>query len=44
MMLPRKQDKAFSDFYDASSNNDILGPKVTLMILVASSMAVGCGL
>ncbi len=43
MMLPKKQDKAFSDFYDSARNNDILEPKTTLFIHIASAMAVGCG-
>jgi len=42
-MLPDKQDKAFSDFYDSARHNDILEPKMTLMIHLASAMAVGCG-
>jgi hypothetical protein len=42
-MLSEKQNKAFSDYYDSACNNDVLDPKTTLMILVASSMAVGCG-
>jgi hypothetical protein len=42
-MLPEKQNKAFSDFYDSARHNDILDPKTTLMIYIACSMAVGCG-
>ena len=41
-MLPDKQDKAFSDFYDSARHNDILEPKTTLMIHIASAMVVGC--
>lgn len=42
IMLPEKQNKAFSDFYDSARHNDVLDPKTTLMIHLASAMAVGC--
>ncbi len=42
MMLPEKQQKAFIDFYDSARNNNILDPKMTLMIHLAAAMAVGC--
>lgn len=41
-MLPEKQKKAFSDFYDSARYNDILDPKTTLMIHMGVAMAVGC--
>lgn len=41
-MLPEKQNKAFSDFYDSARKNKILKPKTTLMIHLAAAMAVGC--
>lgn len=41
-MLPAKQAQAYSAFYDSVRNNDILDPKVTLMIHLASAMALGC--
>ncbi len=41
-MLPEKQLKAYNDFYDSARNNEILEPKITLMIHLASAMAVGC--
>ena len=41
-MLPEKQDKAFSDFYDSARHNDILEPKTTLILHIAAAMAVGC--
>jgi hypothetical protein len=41
-MLPEKQKKAFADFYDSARHNDILEPKTTLMIHLATSMAVNC--
>ena len=41
-MLPEKQLKAYTDFYDSARSNDILEPKTTLMIHLASAMAVGC--
>ena len=41
-MLPEKQLKAYNDFYDSARYNEILEPKTTLMIHLASAMAVGC--
>ncbi len=41
-MLPEKQLKAYDDFYDSVRHNEILEPKTTLMIHLASAMAVGC--
>lgn len=41
-MLPDKQKKAFAGFYGSARNNDILEPKTTLMVHLASAMAVGC--
>ncbi|MDJ0831146.1 MAG: carboxymuconolactone decarboxylase family protein [Desulfobacterales bacterium] len=41
-MLPDKQLAAYNDFYDAARYNDILDPKTTLLIHLATAMAVGC--
>lgn len=41
-MLPNKQAKAFADFYDAARKNEILEPKTTLLMHLATAMAVGC--
>jgi hypothetical protein len=41
-MLPEKQKKTFADFYDSARHNEILEPKITLMIHLATSMAVNC--
>ena len=41
-MLPEKQKKSFGNFYDSARYNDTLEPKITLMIHLASAMAVGC--
>ena len=41
-MLPEKQLKAYNDFYDSARYNEILEPKTTLMVHLASAMAVGC--
>jgi hypothetical protein len=41
-MLPADQAKAFKDFYDSARYNKILEPKTTLMIHLASAMAVSC--
>jgi hypothetical protein len=41
-MLPKKQRKAFDEFYDSARHNEILDPKTTLLIHMAVSMAVAC--
>jgi hypothetical protein len=41
-MLPPKQKKTYADFYDSARHNEILEPKTTLMIHLATAMAVGC--
>jgi hypothetical protein len=41
-MLPKKQSKTYSDFYDSARHNEILEPKITLMLHLAAAMAVGC--
>jgi hypothetical protein len=32
----------FDDFYDSARYNDVLDPKTTLMLHLASAMALGC--
>ena len=41
-MLPETQLKAYNDFYDSARHNDVLEPKTTLLLHMASAMAVGC--
>jgi hypothetical protein len=41
-MSVNQQMKPFNDFYDAAFNNDVLEPKTTLMLHLATAMAVGC--
>jgi hypothetical protein len=41
-MLPEKQQKAYTDFYDSARHNEILEPKTTLLIHLAAAMAIGC--
>ena len=41
-MLPEKQKKAYEDFYESASHNDILDSKTTVMIQMATAMALGC--
>ena len=41
-MLPEKQKKAYTDFYNSARYNDTLEPKTTLMIHMASAMALAC--
>jgi hypothetical protein len=41
-MLPQEQQQTYTDFYESARKNDILNPKTTLLIHLASAMAVGC--
>ena len=41
-MLPEKQQNAFGEFYDTVRHNEILEPKTTLLLHLASAMALGC--
>jgi len=41
-MLPDKQLNAYQTFYDSARDNEILEPKATLMIHLATAMAIGC--
>ncbi len=41
-MLSEHQQKMFNGFYGAARNNKVLEPKTTLMIHLATAMAVGC--
>lgn len=41
-MLPKKQKRAYSDFYDSARHNEFLEPKTTLLIHLGAAMAGGC--
>ena len=41
-MLPKTQLDAYNAFYDSARQNNILDQKTTLMIHLASAMAVAC--
>jgi hypothetical protein len=41
-MLRDKQEKALTDLYDTARKNEILEPKTTLLIPLATAMAMGC--
>jgi sigma-B regulation protein RsbU (phosphoserine phosphatase) len=41
-MIPEKQINAFNEFYHSARNNNILDPKTTLLIHMATAMAVAC--
>ncbi len=41
-MLPSIQQKTFGDFYDSVRTNNILAPKTTYLLHLATAMAVGC--
>ena len=42
-MLPKQQNEAFAAFYDASRHNGELEPKTTVLLHLATAMALGCG-
>ncbi len=42
MALPEVQMKAFEQFYSSARNNTVLDEKTTVMIHLASAMAVAC--
>jgi hypothetical protein len=42
IMLSKEQTKLYTDFYDSARYNKVLEPKTTLMIHLASAMALGC--
>jgi len=41
-MLPEKQNKAYQNFYDSARENEILDPKTTLLVHMASAMTARC--
>ena len=41
-MLPERQNRTYEDFYGSARQNRILDQKTTLLIHVATAMAVGC--
>ncbi len=41
-MLPEDQKQAYSGFYDSARYNKTLEPKTTLLIHLATAMAIGC--
>ena len=41
-MLTGKQKTAYNRFYDSARKNEILEPKTTLLVHMASAMAIGC--
>lgn len=41
-MLPKGQRDAWETFYDSARHNEILEPKISLMLHLAAAMAVGC--
>jgi hypothetical protein len=41
-MLSKNQSKAYTEFYNSTSNSEILDSKTTLIIQLATAMAVGC--
>ena len=42
MTLSKEQELAFNRFYDSARKNDVLDSKTTLLVHLASGMALGC--
>jgi len=41
-LLPEKQRKAYTEFYESARQNETLEPKTTLMLHLAAAMAFAC--
>jgi len=41
-MKTTPQSRAWADFYDSARHNTVLDPRTTLMLHLASAMALGC--
>ncbi len=41
-MLSKAQRDAFDSFYASARENDVLDPKTTILIHLATAMALGC--
>jgi hypothetical protein len=41
-MLSKHQSQAYRNFYDSARHNTVLDERTTLMLHLASAMAVGC--
>ena len=41
-MLPEKHETAFNEFYKSARFNNILDPKTTLLLHLATAMSVAC--
>ena len=42
MLLPKRQKRAWAEFYRSARHNESLEARTTLMIHLASAMALGC--
>lgn len=42
MLLPKKQKRAWAEFYRSARHNEQLDARTTLMVHMASAMALGC--
>lgn len=41
-MLPEQQEATFNEFYKSARFNDVLDPKTTLLLHLATAMSVAC--
>ena len=42
MLIPKKQKRAYAEFYRSARHNEQLDSRTTLMIHMAAAMALGC--
>ena len=41
-MIPGRYEKLFNEFYDAVRGNEVLDPKTTVLLHLATAISVGC--
>ena len=42
MLLPKKQKRAYAEFYRSARHNETLDARTTLMVHLAAALALGC--
>lgn len=42
MLLPKRQKRAYAEFYRSARDNETLDARTTLMIHLAAALALGC--
>jgi len=41
-MLPENLNQRYTDFFEATANNNVISKRATIMIQIAASLALGC--